>query len=196
MKTENTIFTTKMKHNKQKYTVRMGKGKIAVTRPEQCETIEQVRGKKRLQGKEIINGKLVQTSVQSWDLHCWLEVDTEKETELIDYDDDDLAKSIGMPKGASLIRRPFNPKLQKQCNKGCYKNYETALEAISLKGEEYAKGNKLFWINNVGYCMCRAYLMREEIRTKAKEYGVKSMRVVFGSLGWVDKKGEIYWYYG
>lgn len=171
-------------------------GKIAVTRPEQRETIEQVRGEKRTENKEIINGKLVQTSVQAWDLHCWLEVDTEKETELIDYDDADLEKSIGMPKGASLIRRPFNQKLQKQCNKECYKNYESALEAISLKGEEYAKGNKLFWIMNVGHCMCRTYLMREEIREHANHHGVKSMRVVFGSLGWVDKKGEIYWYYG
>jgi hypothetical protein len=157
---------------------------------EQLQTIDQVRGGVRSYRGEKDEGK------KKWDCHCWLEITDDKGTKIMDYDDEKLIKDLDMPKYCQMIRSPFNMELQIQLNKECYKGYKIAIKEMNEISEDFVKYNKDHWLNETGNCMCRCYLLQSELKPRAKELGIKQIRIVFGSLGWKDRYGRVRWEYG
>ena len=129
----------------------------------------------------------------AWDCHCWLEVINENgEMTIHDYPDEDLKKYIMLPRKAEMIRRPFDPELQKELHKECYKDFQANLRyiarAFSDKGREDIVS---MWMNECGWCMFRSYA--EFIHIISTHNKVK---IVFGSLGYKKKDGSVSWEYG
>ena len=123
----------------------------------------------------------------STDLHAWVVLENGK---IMDYPIKTLKDSSFM--GTEKLKYvPFDEKHQQTL----YDRYEYKLsvkynEFVSLLNMDKQEADKHFMVNG-GYCMYRAIV----IHKKLKEMG-KESKVVFGSLGFVQPSGRVFYEFG
>lgn len=120
----------------------------------------------------------------TYDLHTWVVV--EKTGKIMDYPIE-LLKTTSMYGTSTLKYVPFDDKHQDKLKK---KWEETLDSRYQLEGLSRSYVDNTY-VLNTGYCMFRALI----IHRRLKEKGINS-KVVFGSLGFVQPNGSVFYEFG
>lgn len=118
------------------------------------------------------------------DLHAWVVV--EKTGKIMDYSPK-LLKTTSMFGTTTLKYVPFDDKHQEKLIERWSKKLDEKYELEGLSAVDIDNT----YVLNVGYCMFRALI----INRKLKEKGINS-KVVFGSLGFVQSNGSVFYEFG
>jgi len=118
----------------------------------------------------------------TYDLHAWVVV--KKSGKIMDYPIE-LLKTTSMYGTSTLKYVPFDDKHQKKLIKKWSKDLDNRYEYFSAEEIDNT------YVLNTGYCMFRALI----IHRRLKEKGIKS-KVVFGSLGFVQPNGSVFYEFG
>jgi len=126
------------------------------------------------------------TEPQFWgldspDLHCWVELDGK----ILDYPLKTLEKcSLHGTKNLKYV--PFHKDLQPLLNKKWRKSYEYKAKEL----EDYVD-YKTFWVVTGGFCWYRSIIIADRLKAKGL-----NPKIVYGSLGFVQKDGSVFYEFG
>lgn len=118
----------------------------------------------------------------TYDLHAWVVV--EKTGKIMDYPVE-LLKTTSMAGTNKVKYVPFDDKHQNKLKRKWSKELDNRYEYFSREELETS------YVLNVGYCMFRALIIHRKLMKK----GIKS-KVVFGSLGFVQPNGSVFYEFG
>jgi len=119
--------------------------------------------------------------LDSHDLHCWVELDGK----ILDYPVSKLEK-VSLHGTRNLKYVPFKDKVQPLLEKKWRKCYED--KARQLEGYvDY----QTFWVINGGFCFYRSIIIADRLKARGL-----NPKIVYGSLGFVQKDGSVYYEYG
>jgi len=117
------------------------------------------------------------------DLHAWV---VKPNGEILDYAKRDL-KACSLYGTTDLVYVPFEDRLQEKCKKRFnsiyYEDHPETASAMGLRLEEYHQ----YMVENMGFCMFRSiYLASKNDKLK----------VVYGSLGFKQTDGSVFYEFG
>ena len=122
-----------------------------------------------------------------FDLHSWVEYD---DGTIDDYDDISLSK-ISMFGSLDIVRVPFSLELTLKVLPHIKKHLDTNLWVISeLEDKELMKEvNRI--MNKPGACIYRSYLIKAKLLKQGRK-----CKIVYGSLGFRQPDGSVFYEYG
>ena len=120
--------------------------------------------------------------LDSYDLHCWVEVNGK----ILDYPVRELEKSslYGTKK---LKYAPFHEELQPLLEEKWRKSYEDKSTQLKGQGIDY----QLIWVTTAGYCWYRSIIIYDKLKAKGL-----NPKIVYGSLGFVQKDNSVFYEFG
>ena len=131
------------------------------------------------------------TEPQFWgldspDLHCWVELDGK----ILDYPVKVLEKcSQHGTKNVKYV--PFHKDLQPLLEEKWRKSYNLKVKEFAEFGSMLPIDYNIFWVVNGGFCFYRSIIIADRLKAKGL-----NPKIVYGSLGFVQKDGSVYYEYG
>ena len=127
------------------------------------------------------------TEPQFWgldspDLHAWVVVDGK----ILDYPVKTLEKcSLHGTKKLKYV--PFHDELQPLLNEKWRKSYEDKAKQFVGSNIDY----QTYWVVNGGFCWYRSIIIADRLKAKGL-----NPKIVYGSLGFVQKDGSVFYEFG
>ena len=127
------------------------------------------------------------TEPQFWgldspDFHAWVELDGK----ILDYPVKVLEKcSLHGTRNLNYV--PFHADLQPLLSEKWLKKYEEKTKQFVGSNIDY----QTFWVVNSGFCFYRSIIIAERLKARGL-----NPKIVYGSLGFVQKDGSVFYEYG
>jgi len=124
-----------------------------------------------------------------FDIHVWVE---DEGGEIHDYDDDVLnSLSTYGKKGTKHKRVPLSKKLQLEF----LPYYTESINHTSKVLRQISQEQQDIYFNKMMYlgerCLYRAYILKANLKANGKK-----SKIVFGSLGYIQSNGDVFYEYG
>ena len=131
------------------------------------------------------------TEPQFWgldspDLHCWVELDGK----ILDYPVKLLEKcSLHGTKNLKYV--PFHKDLQPLLEEKWRKSYNLKVKQFAEFGSMVPIDYNTFWVVNDGFCWYRSIIIADRLKAKGL-----NPKIVYGSLGFVQNDGSVFYEFG
>ena len=125
-----------------------------------------------------------------FDIHCWVE---DEDGKIHDYEDDVLnTLSTYGKKGTKHKRVPLSKELQLEF----LPHYTKSVSHTSKVLKQLTQAQQDIYFNRMmnmgGLCLYRAYTMKGYLKSGEN----KKSKIVFGSLGYIQPNGDVFYEYG
>ena len=127
------------------------------------------------------------TEPQFWgldspDLHCWVELDGK----ILDYPVKVLEK-CSLHGTRNLKYVPFHDDIQPLLNEKWRKSYDDKAKQLVGTNIDY----QTYWVVNGGFCWYRSIIIADRLKAKGL-----NPKIVYGSLGFVQNDGSVFYEFG